>query len=90
MAETNNMKSGYWNCQGLSDRKWDKALFEFINSEMDILFLAESWFIDEDIHQSHPNYLTSTRRIDPKTIFGHESAGIVCLVSSNIRRIISS
>ncbi|OMJ18111.1 hypothetical protein AYI70_g5546 [Smittium culicis] len=90
MAETNNMKIAYWNCQGLSERKWDKVLSVFDNIELDILFLAETWFIDDDVHHSHPYYLISTRRIDPKTKFGHESAGMVCLVSPNIRRSITS
>ncbi|OMJ22190.1 hypothetical protein AYI70_g3035, partial [Smittium culicis] len=90
MNKFRNTRIGYWNCQGLSDRKWVSALAAVKEAKLDILFLAETWFLDHETHVSHPDYLVSTPRILPKPLIGHEQAGIVCLVSQDIRKQISS
>ncbi|OMJ21116.1 hypothetical protein AYI70_g3668 [Smittium culicis] len=90
MNNFKHTKIGYWNCQGLSERKWDRGLSAISEAELDILFLAETWFTDHDIHQSHPLFFASSDRILPKPKFGHERAGIICLVSDVIRCQISS
>ncbi|OMJ25342.1 hypothetical protein AYI69_g4332, partial [Smittium culicis] len=69
-----NIRIGYWNCQGLSDRKWVTALEAVNEAKLDILFLAETWFIDHETHVSYPDYLVSTPRILPKPAIGHEQA----------------
>ncbi|OMJ16410.1 hypothetical protein AYI69_g7846 [Smittium culicis] len=51
---------GYWNCQELSDRKWDRAIAAVKEAKLDILFLA------------------------------HEQDEIVCLVTQDVRKQISS
>ncbi|OMJ14840.1 hypothetical protein AYI70_g7643 [Smittium culicis] len=84
MNNFRNIRIGYWNCQWLSDRKWVSALAAVKEAKLDILFLAETWFLDHETHVSHPDYLVSTPRILPKPVIGHEQAGIVCIVSQDI------
>ncbi|OMJ12253.1 hypothetical protein AYI70_g9237 [Smittium culicis] len=59
-------------------------------AELDILFLAETWFIDHESHAAHPMFFVSTPRILPVPAFGQEQAGIVCLVTQGIRKQIFS
>ncbi|OMJ27045.1 hypothetical protein AYI69_g3534, partial [Smittium culicis] len=90
MKNFRNLKIGYWNCQGLSERKWVRAVNAVSEAELDILFLAETWFIDHESHAAHPMFFVSTPRILPVPAFGHEQGGIVCLVTQGTRKQISS
>ncbi|OMJ07279.1 hypothetical protein AYI69_g11510 [Smittium culicis] len=81
---------GYWNFQELSDRKWDRAIAAVNEAKLDILFLADTWYLDHETHVSHPDYLVSTPRILPKAAISHEQAEIVCLVTQDVRKQIIS
>ncbi|OMJ23798.1 hypothetical protein AYI70_g2012 [Smittium culicis] len=90
MDSIRNIRIGYWNCQGLSSKKWNPATEAMVSGSLDILFLAETWFVDHEYHLSHPVFFAATTRSQQITKFGHEKGGIICLVSDEIRRMVSS
>ncbi|OMJ21370.1 hypothetical protein AYI69_g5841 [Smittium culicis] len=90
MKNFRNLKIGYWNFQGISERKWIRAVNAVSEAELDILFLAETWFIDHEFNATHPMFFVSTPRILPIPAFGNNKAIIVCLVTQGTRKKISS
>ncbi|OMJ29894.1 hypothetical protein AYI69_g581 [Smittium culicis] len=90
MENIRNIRIGYWNCQGLSSKKWNPATEAIVSGRLDMLFLAETRFVDHEYHSSHPNFFAATTRTQEISKVGHEKGGIICLMSDEIRRMISS
>ncbi|OMJ28673.1 LINE-1 retrotransposable element ORF2 protein [Smittium culicis] len=90
MDNIRNIRIGYWNCQGLSSKKWNPATEAIVSGRLDMLFLAETWFVDHEYHSSHPKFFAATTRTQEISKVGHEKGGIICLMSDEIRRMISS
>ncbi|PVV00586.1 hypothetical protein BB560_005029, partial [Smittium megazygosporum] len=57
----NTLKIGYWNVRGLSDSKWNVAIKCITNQVVDILFLAETWFVKQHIRSNHPLFFTASK-----------------------------
>lgn len=80
---------GFWNCQGLNFHKWNK-IAALIDASFDIIFLAETWFVNQSSHTSHPLFLATSRRIIPNpNPTGHAQAGLICLISPLLRPLVS-
>ncbi|OLY82023.1 hypothetical protein AYI68_g3865 [Smittium mucronatum] len=54
------LKIGYYNCNGLSYAKWNYAVKTLSNGLCDLLFLSETWFVDQEIHQNSQYYVISS------------------------------
>ena len=82
----NSIKIAYLNVRGLTADKWDKLII--LMNIFDILFLSETWYIDQVEHLSHPFAFAST--IPSKTYTtGRQHHGLLCLCSHQIRTLIS-
>ncbi|OMJ07068.1 hypothetical protein AYI70_g12451 [Smittium culicis] len=81
---------GFWNCNGLSHFKWEYVMKCFKNDTFDIIFLAETWFVDEDNHKSHPYYIFSSKFDGSTRTNGRCKNGLMCLAKPYIKIHISS
>jgi len=77
----------YLNVLGLTHDKWE-ALLPLVKS-YDLIFLAETWYIDQYNHLSHPFTLASTV---PSKVYeeGRQHHGLLCLSSPSFRPFITS
>ena len=90
----------YINIRGLTNEKWN-YLTSLMKTEpllstsshlyplYDILFVAETWFVDHASHLDHPLTFTSSPNMRPRTE-GRQYGGVLLLVSPPIREQISS
>lgn len=55
----------------------------------DILFVSETWFVDQELHQRHPFMVLSSPNVRPRP-GGRQHGGLLVLASLGIQRRISS
>ncbi|PVV02140.1 hypothetical protein BB560_003416 [Smittium megazygosporum] len=84
------IKVGFWNVCGLSGHKWLASVNAIESKEVDLLFLAETWFVDQKLHIRHKYYIASSAPVYQKKINSHQPSGIMCLVSDELRQSITS
>jgi hypothetical protein len=81
---------GYINVRGLSLEKWHYCC-SLMDTTFDILFIAETWYMNKAMYHSHPYYFTqSIVQAQKKQVTGHLSGGLLVLVKPSIRSCISS
>lgn len=84
------LRIGYINVQGLSSSKLDK-LSALMPSSFDILFLAETWYINHDAVMAHPlSFLSTPIPVSTQPTAGHLPHGMLCLLSPSLRPLIST
>ncbi|PVU85811.1 hypothetical protein BB559_006808, partial [Furculomyces boomerangus] len=89
MTTVKTLRIGFWNVQGLSPSKWDTVIQQFDQNKYDLIFTAETWFIDHQYHIQHPNFVISSHRF-PRPIIGHEQSGLMLLASTELKSNINS
>ena len=97
------IRIGYINVRGLTEDKW-RHLLQLVNptptlstltfassSPMDILFVAETWFVDHAKHMGHPATVISTPPpLDRGKRLGRQHGGLLALVNPAFRSRIHS
>ncbi|PVU87694.1 hypothetical protein BB560_006450, partial [Smittium megazygosporum] len=86
----NTLKIGYWNVRGLSDSKWNVAIKCITNQVVEILFLAETWFVKQHIRSNHPLFFTASKIVKSKDENGRPLSGIIVIASRLIQTQISN
>jgi hypothetical protein len=81
------VRLGYLNVQGLGDDKF-RSLCELIPSQFDILFVAETWYINQLQRVSCPLVLACTEN-DNIRANRRQTGGLLCLVALDIRSHVS-
>src|SRR5271169_4326249 len=86
--EDRQLQVAYLNVNGLSEDKW-RIMCEYLLEHLDILFLAETWYINQMEHVANQLTLISTtpaRNYDA----GRQHGGMLCLVHPDVRPLVSS
>src|SRR5262245_35255429 len=62
---------------------------EHLHGHFDILFIAETWYVDHDLHLAHPMTIVSSP-ILPRSSSSRHHGGLLALVSTSFRPLILS
>ncbi|OLY79420.1 RNA-directed DNA polymerase from mobile element jockey [Smittium mucronatum] len=85
----NCLKVGYYNCNGLSNYKWEYVVSALSSGSFDMIFLAETWFVDQSFHESSPLHVCSSRLGSNRRSAGRQKNGMMLLSSPSLRQHIS-
>lgn len=96
-----SLSIGYLNVRGLTDDKW-RLLLALISADppspssspsplpsYDLIFLAETWYVNHTAHLSHPLTLLSSPFPCPRRE-GRQHGGLLLLLSTRIRSLVQS
>ncbi len=76
----------YLNVRGLTKDKFETVTRILQERKIDIMFLAETWYIDQENLTKHPLFFSSTTLPVYRTNM-RQKGGIVCLVRPGLRNI---
>jgi hypothetical protein len=82
-----DLRIGYVNVRGLSKASW-QACLSLLNSSVDYLFMAETWFVRHEIYLQDRRFIASTKAA-PKNLRGRSKGGVYLLGSHHMRSKIS-
>jgi hypothetical protein len=82
-------KLGYFNIHGLSRYKWQYILTMFQCNKVDILFLAETWYVDHAATIQHPLVVASSY---PSKIYtnSRQHGGLLLLAHPRVKHLVTS
>lgn len=83
-----NLQVAYVNVQGLDTLTWDKLLTYMGPGKLDLVFIAETWYVGYDGYRTAPCTVAHTPR--PPTKNGSRYTGGICLVASARARTLIS
>lgn len=86
MRSPRGLRVGYVNVRGLSRASW-KACLELLNSRLDFLFVAETWFVNHAMYANSRYFVASTpspRRSNPLCP-GRRRGGVYLLATGAMR-----
>ena len=78
------LRIGYVNVRGLSLSTWD-AVQRLLDNTFDLLFLAETWFVQEQYHQRHRSWVGSTLAPVETPRIGRPSGGMAVIATASAR-----
>ena len=73
-----SLRIGYVNVRGLRDRqKWDQCV-QLLQSTLDVLFVAETWYIQHQAYRRERYCVASTDK-PPLNLLGRQAGGMYLL-----------
>src|ERR1700761_8635993 len=74
----NSTKIAYYNVRGLTEDKWVFLTNLIFTHQFHLIFISETWYIDDSSHRSHP-YTISISPLPPQPLTGRRHAGMIVL-----------